>query len=190
MKKVIFSLIFSMGLGFIAAEESNFSFSIGAGIRNVVGVEDKNGKNLYTEVYKKYNIAYSIDFGCRLSKSLRLFLHSDYFSADGKLTFTGEDTDLTIIPVELGIRFFMGKTKIFPYIGGGIGYYFYREENVIDTVEDKKFGFFCEGGLKFQSTKLLFIDLKFKYTFLKVDGFEGQVVLGGLGIIGGIGISF
>lgn len=190
MKKFIFSLIFLMALGLIGAEANNFSLSIGAGIRNVKGVEDETGTNLYTEVYGKNNMAYSIDLGYQVLESLQVFLHSDYFSVDGKLTFTGEDTKLKIIPIELGLRYFMGKKMIFPYIGAGTGYYMYKEENVIGTVDEKKFGFFGEGGLKYQFTELFFIDLKVKYIFLKVDGAEGQVDLGGLALTGGIGISF
>jgi outer membrane protein W len=190
MKKFIFSLILLIAVGLIGAETNNFSLSIGAGIRNVKGIEDETGTNLYTEVYGKNNIAYSIDLGYQVHKSLQVFLHSDYFSVNGKLTYTEEDTELKIIPIELGVRYFWGKKRIFPYIGAGTGYYMYKEENVIGTVDEKKFGFFGEGGLKYQFTEMFFIDLKVKYIFLKVDGAEEQVDLGGLALTGGIGISF
>jgi hypothetical protein len=72
----------------------------------------------------------------------------------------------------------------------GTGYYLYREENVIGTVDEAKIGFFSEGGLRFHFTKGFFIDLKGKYIFLKVTGAEGQVDLGGFSLMGGIGISF
>jgi opacity protein-like surface antigen len=190
MKKLIVSFIFLLALGIISAEENKFSLSIGAGTRNVKGVENENGINLYNEVYGKNNMLYSIDLGYQVSKSLQVFLHYDSFSVDGKLTYTEEDTKLTIKPLELGLRFFMGKRLIFPYIGAGTGYYMYKEENVIGTMDEKKFSFFSEGGLQFRFTPLLFLDLKVKYIFLKVDGPEAQVDLGGWALIGGIGISF
>ena len=190
MKKLIFSFIFLMALGIISAEARNFSLGIGAGIRNVKGVENENGLNLYNEVYGKNHMVYSIDLGYRVSKSLQVFLHYDSFSVNGKLTYTEEETKLTIKPLELGIRFFMGKRLIFPYIGAGTGYYMYKEENVIGTMDEKKFSIFGEGGLQFRYSRLLFIDLKVKYIFLKVDGPEAQVDLGGMALIGGMGISF
>jgi hypothetical protein len=112
MKKLIVSFIFLMALGIISAEASNFSLSIGAGTRNVKGVENENGINLY------------------------------------------------------------------------------KEENVIGTMDEVKFSFFGEGGLQFRFTPLLFLDLKVKYIFLKVDGPAARVDLGGLALIGGMGISF
>ena len=190
MKKLIFSLIYLMALGLISAEASNFSLSIGAGIRNVKGVENENGINLCNEIYGKNNMVYSIDLGYQVTKSLQVFLHYDSFSVNGKLTYTEEDTKMTIKPLELGLRFFIGKKLIFPYIGVGTGYYIYKEENVIGTLDEKKFSFFGEGGFKVRFTQLLFIDLKFKYIFLKVDGPQAQVDLGGLALIGGMGISF
>ncbi len=190
MKKLIFSVILLIAMGLPGAGAGKFSLSIGAGIKNVNGIEDENGINLYTEVYGKNKMVYSLDLGYRVSKPLHVFLHSDYFSIKGKLTHTGEDTDLTIIPIEVGVRFFMGSKKIFPYFGVGTGFYLYREENVIGTVNEHKIGFFAEGGLKFQFTKRFFFDLKVKHIFLKVTGAEGQVDLGGFTLIGGIGISF
>jgi outer membrane protein W len=190
MKKLIFLVIFLMALGLTGAEAGKFSLSIGAGIRNVKGVEDENGINLYTEVYGKNNMTYSIDLGYQVSKPLHVFLHSGYFSVKGTLTYTGEDTELTIIPIEVGLRFFKGYKNLFPYFGVGTGYYLYREENVIGTVDEKKIGFFAEGGLRFQFTRRFFTDLKVKYIFLEVTGAEGQVDLGGFALMGGIGISF
>ncbi len=190
MKRVIFLVVLLAGLCLIHAEANTFSLTLGAGIRNVTGTTDETGDNLYEKVYGKNNLAFGIDLGYQVIKALQIFLHSDYFSVKGELTLTKDETTLTIIPLELGGRFFLGKKIIFPYIGAGIGYYMYKEENIIGTVNDKQFGFFTEGGFKLLFMKSLFFDLKLKYVFLKVDGAEGKVNLGGLAYMGGIGITF
>lgn len=184
MKKIVLLLILLAAVCFINAQANTFSLALGAGIRNI------GEKELAEEVYGQSNMIYTIDLGYQVTKSLQLFLHSDYLSVKGETTLTKEETKLTVIPIELGIRFFLGKKTIFPYLGAGGGYYMYKEENPIGTVDDKKIGFFAEGGFKFKFGGSFFIDVKIKHVFLKVDGPEGDVNLGGLAYMGGVGISF
>ena len=184
MKKVIFILIFFIGTCFMNAGDNTFSLTVGAGMRYVAE------KDLFEEVYGDSHLAYSVDLGYKFGKSLQLFFHSDYLSVKGELTYTKEETTLTIIPLELGLRYQLGQKKLFPYIGAGAGYYMYKEDNPIDTVDEKQFGFFGEGGLKFYFVKSFFLDLKVKYVSLKVDGEEGDINIGGMALIGGVGISF
>ena len=91
------------------------------------------------------------------------------------MTYTKEETKLKIIPVELGARYLIkvgNGCSLFPYIGAGAGYYMYKEENVIGTVDEKKIGFFAEGGLRFYLMSSFFIDAKVKNVFLKVDDLQ------------------
>ena len=150
----------------------------------------KVSDNLYKDVYSSNGSAFSIDLAYKVANSLQVFLHSDYFTVDGELTLTKEPTTLTILPIEVGLRLLAGKNKFRPYIGLGAGYYKYTEENIIGTMEENKVGFFGEAGLNFYFVKALFLDLKVKYIMLKVDGADGEITLGGLGLFGGIGISF
>jgi hypothetical protein len=166
-----------------------FSLSVGAGMRVVAD-------DLFKDVYGTSGISINVDFGVKVMKSLEVFLHTDYFTIDGELTYTGEDTTLTIIPAELGARYLIPinkecKTKLFPYFGVGVGYYMVKEENVIDTFEQNKVGFFAEGGLRFYFAGSIFADLKLKNVFLKVENDQGDSVeAGGLAYMFGVGISF
>lgn len=192
MKKVIFILVFFVGICFVHAGEGTFSLTLDAGLRNITGVKDADGKNIYEEVYGKNNLAYGIDFGYNFGKYFQVFLHGEYFSAKGELTFTKEDTTLTIIPLELGfrIKYMLGREMFYPYIGLGAGYYLYKEENVIGTLEEGKVGFFSEVGCNIYFIKYFFLDLKARYVILEIEGDEKTVDLGGLALMGGIGISF
>lgn len=163
-------------------DHSKFSITIGGGIKNI-------SEEIFETVYGTNNIAYSIDFAFKLGKSLEMFVHTDYFKAEGELEFDPKATTLTIIPVEAGVRMLLGKGKLRPYVGVGAGYYMLKEENFIGTVDDNSIGFFGEGGLKFYFGKL-FLDLKIKYIQLKYDVADTKIDLGGLSYFGGIGFGF
>jgi len=198
MKKLILlmSVILLIGFHFINAEEyefkegepcdyKTFSFTVGAGARNF-------SETLFKDVYGSTGIIYSFDFAAKVWKTVEAFLHTDYLSETGKLTFTGEDTTFKLIPIELGARYLLPtkktcNAKLLLYIGAGAGYYLIKEENPIGTIDEKKVGFFGEGGFRFYFAGSLFIDAKLKYTILKS---ENDTNLGGLSYMGGIGISF
>jgi outer membrane protein W len=181
-----------MGISFIHAGSGDFSVVLGGGIRNVKGITTADGKNLFEEVYGKNNLAYSLDLGYNVAKYVQVFLHGEYFSSKGELTYTKEETTLTIIPAELGCRFMysFARDMFCPYIGLGGGFYSIKEENIISPYSETKAGFFGEAGFAFYFVKYCFLDLKAKYVFLKIDGADGKVDLGGLALMGGIGFSF
>ena len=195
MKKLtVWLLVLFVGVAFsnmkAMAQETNsescavkkFSLSVGAGMRSF-------SEQLYKDIYDSSGVTYNVDLGFKFGKSLEAFLHTDYFSKTGELTYTKEETKLKIIPVELGARYLIkvgNGCSLFPYIGAGAGYYMYKEENVIGTVDEKKIGFFAEGGLRFYLMSSFFIDAKVKNVFLKVDDLQ----LGGFAFMGAIGISF
>ncbi|MCP4158416.1 MAG: outer membrane beta-barrel protein [bacterium] len=195
MKKVIVLLVVLLvSFTLVSAEEDcargKFSLTVGAGMRNF-------SETLYEDVYDKGGVSFNIDFGVKIMKSLEVFLHSDLFSVDGELTYTQETTTLKITPMELGARFLFGgksdscKAKFFPYIGAGAGYYMYKEESVIGTIDEKKLGFFFEGGLRFYALGKVFIDAKVKNVMLTVESESGaDIKLGGFSYMGGIGITF
>jgi hypothetical protein len=176
-----------------AAEEpcspKTFSITLGAGVRNF-----SNGD--FKEVYEGTPMVYCVDIAIRIMKSLEVFLHTDYLSIDGKTTYTREDTTLKITPIELGARFLLGskkpcKQKLFPYLGAGVGYYMIKEEfpggTPIEPVDEKRVGFFAEGGLRFYLMKSVFIDAKLKYIGLRS---ENSTQMGGPAYMGGLGFSF
>jgi len=187
MKRLTVLLILVIGLCAINAGAQSFSLTFDYGIRQIAE------KDLFEQVYGTNNPIYAIDMGLFLKPFLQLFFHTDYFSADGETTFTKEVTTLTIIPIEFGARFMLGK-RIQPYLGFGPGYYMFKEENPIGTIDEKKMGFFIEGGLRLHIFRPVFIDLKAKNVFLKVDISDPvstkTIDLGGLSYMGGIGISF
>ena len=167
-------------------EYKSFSITVGAGAR---GFSEK----LFEDVYGSTAIIYSFDAAMKVWQTLEVFVHTDYLAKTGELTFTGEESDFKLIPIELGGRYLIPTkkascdSKLFLYMGAGAGYYLIKEENAIGTVDEKKVGFFGEGGFRFYFTGSIFVDAKLKYTILKS---ENETDLGGLSYMGGIGFSF
>lgn len=176
-----------------AAEEpctpNTLSITLGVGVRNF-------SNDQFKEVYDKTPLVYSVDIALRIMKSLEVFLHTDYLSTKGKTTYTREDTTLKITPIELGARFLLVskkpcERKLLPYLGAGLGYYMIKEEfpggTPIEPVDEKRVGFFAEGGLRFYLMKSVFIDARLKYIGLRS---ENNTQMGGPAYMGGLGFSF
>ena len=164
------------------------------------GVSDET----FGQIYGKINISPGLDVALRLYKTLEIFLHSDFLSAEGDTSFTGDKTSLTIFPLELGLRLKFKRGIFLPYIGGGAGHYFFNEESTFEnktyTSRVNNLGFFAETGVRVQIIKKWHIDLKVKFTSFKIkpdepEETEGQIVytaerdLKGLTFALGFGVS-
>lgn len=193
MKKLILVAILLTGFFFVNAAETkqcldhSVSITFGAGMRSI-------SDDLYDDVYDKTPTTISVDLAFRIWNQLEVFAHTDMFSVDGKTTFTQEDTSLKVTPIEIGARYLISvnkdcKFKLFPYVGLGGGYYMIKEDTppTMDNVDEKRIGFFVEGGLRFYVAGSIFIDAKVKNVFLTS---EDDMKLGGFAYMGGIGFSF
>ncbi len=165
MKKfiIIFFVLF-LSLAILADDgnfKKSFSILVGGGMRNL------NSRD-YEDIYGKNNIVYTFDISYDLAKQFELFLHSDYLSSKGKLTYTQEETTIEIVPVEIGLRISSKKGSFRPFFGVGAGYYTYSEENIMGKIEEAKSGFFGEGGFRYYFGKMFF-SVFGKYVVLKVS---------------------
>jgi opacity protein-like surface antigen len=169
-------------------DTKTFSLAIGAGARNFTEAQFKDS-------YDSTPITYNVDLAYKFWKTMEVFFHTDMLSADGKLTYTNEDTTLKITPLELGVRYLLAMEKskhqkIYPYLGGGVGYYMVKEDNFIGNLDEKKIGFFVEGGLRFYVTGSIFVDAKLKYVSISIESQTQVSNVGGLAYTGAIGFSF
>lgn len=187
MKKITFLLILLLGIGLVqveatSADYNKFSVTLGAGVRNFTGDTD--------DVYDLVNLTFCLDVGFRFTKSIEVFLHTDFLTAKGNLTITDEETTITIIPIEAGGRYLMGKGSFSPYLGAGLGFYLINEENPIGTIDESGLGFFVEAGLKYFFGTSIYIDAKLKYVMLNIRPEDTSINLGGPAVLLGFGFSF
>ena len=125
------------------------------------------------------------------------WLEGTYIQRTGKLTFTQEETKLTLIPIEGGLLVRFATGNLMPYLGAGGGYYMYKEKSdALGEVKENKFGFCGVGGLSYHMSSFM-LDLKVKYSSCKfkpgstdtgVDPLE--VNIGGLSLSLGLGLGF
>lgn len=125
-----------------------------------------------------------------LWKGISIYFGASYFSKTGEMTPLGEETKINIIPIELGILFKFSKTKIKPYIGGGLGYYSLSEESFLGKVTASDIGFFGQLGVVINLTENFVIDIKAKYNLCNVEIDEIKNNIGGIKIGVGIGLNF
>ncbi|MCP5054585.1 MAG: porin family protein [bacterium] len=189
MKKISICAVLLMLVQLVFAaspqESKKFSLTANVGVRNFT-------ETLFKDIYSDTPITFGVDLAYRVLEPLEIFFHTDLFSIDGKLTFTEEPTTLKITPLELGGRYLLStknskNQKFFPYVGAGAGYYMIKEDNAIGNLDEKRVGFFAEGGFRFYVAGSIFVDLKLKNVFVKS---ESGVNVGGFSYMGGVGISF
>ncbi len=138
----------------------SFSISVSGGMKMI-------NYELYEDVYGKQNPFYGIDLGFKPLNSMELFIHTDVFKAKGELTYTKEESTFKITPIEAGIKLLASNSSFMPFIGGGVGYYTYTEENVMGKIEESKVGYFGVAGIRISFGKI-FLEGFGKYTYLKV----------------------
>jgi hypothetical protein len=111
------------------------------------------------------------------------------FSKTGALTETEEETKLSLTPLSLGLRYVYNLKQVALFIGGGVDFLSYKEENVIANVSGSTTGFHGMGGFyfKFPGFSALHIMAYAKYTSATATENEIEIALGG--IEAGLGLS-
>jgi len=141
---------------------------------------------VFRDIYKA-GITYGAEINLKLWKWLKFWIAADYYAKKGKLTLTEEETEIQILPLSGGLKLQFPGTRLNPYIGFGVGYFFYKESSPIGEISKGDIGYIGQGGCLLKLFGPLFIDLKIGYTYCEVEPVNVKADLGG--IQGGIGIG-
>jgi hypothetical protein len=117
-----------------------------------------------------------------------LFQNGNYYSGKGKLPFSEEDTNMTLIGIGSGLKFRATIGAFCPYLDFGPLVYFYEEKNPIGTAKGNSFGFIGHAGFYLFLYKGIFLDFFLSYTKCEVQPQRIKADLGGL--CAGIGLGF
>ena len=123
-------------------------------------------------------------------KNLQLWIGGNYFSQNGELTFTKEETSLQIIPIGGGIKYRYLAGKIGIYGGVGLNYYLYKESNILGEVREGGLGFVGKIGVTVTVIKGLFLDLFGEYSYCKMTPDDFTINIGGMAAGIGLGYKF
>ncbi|MFC2158586.1 outer membrane beta-barrel protein [Acidobacteriota bacterium] len=119
---------------------------------------------------------------------LDLWIDGGFLSRKGELTFTKEETKLRIIPVGGGLRYRLTSGTFNLYMGAGVTYFMFHEENVIGTVDSGGVGFTGKVGALIKVTRGLIFDIFVNYLNGKMTPADFTINVGG--IEAGLGIGF
>ncbi len=109
----------------------------------------------------------------------------------GKLTFTGEETKVTVTAAEGGVLYRVKPGRMSPYLGAGVGYFMFKENNEpLGEAKQNKVGFSGIGGVSFMAGTRFVIDLRLKYTMVSMAPAGVSVKVGGITAGAGIGLLF
>jgi hypothetical protein len=121
--------------------------------------------------------------------NLELWLAQKYFARKEKENNLEEERKFTLIPLEAGVKFRFNKGIINPYVGGGFGYYQFKEELPDNEVREKKMGFIGQAGCFVKIGGYLTLDLFANYRSCKISSDSlPEFNFGGLNL--GIGLGF
>lgn len=182
-------LIFSLVLIMVSGTVYGGSILIEAKGMYFFQPTDQDFKEIYANGTFMDWTCFGGEIGIELWKGIGIWAGGHYFKHDkGKLTFTEEPTKITITPFYGGIKLRLMTQRVAnPYIGAGVGYFLYKEENTLGTVNGGDIGYIGQGGVIFKIGKFI-IDLQVSYTYCKVKPLDIEANLGG--IHGGVGIGF
>lgn len=157
------------------------------GIRGIYfSPSDENFKSIYGAGWM-----YGGELSFRITKGVFLWLGGSYYSKTGSLTYTLEETKLTLIPVGGGLKFeLLGEKIISPYFAAGVNYFLYKESNVIGDVNKGGVGFIGKAGLCLNLAKEFAVDFYGGYSSCKFTPADFEINVGGLEAGAGLVLRF
>ena len=121
---------------------------------------------------------------------LGLSLGFKYFRTEGKTTITQEKSQLTLVPISLGLRYLIKTKNFLPWIELGTDYYLYKENATLKTTKGSAFGYHIAGGLYFEIPRMDFIKLQFYAKHTKCIATEDEIKVNLGGLEWGFGLAF
>ena len=131
------------------------------------------------------------EFGADITPNVTLWAGVDYYSRNGRLAYTGEETRLRIVPLGFGLK---AGADISPALRAslavGVGYFQYQERNSLGTVQKGDIGFITRAGLAYDLRETFFLAVEAAYTACTVKPLQIQASLGGFQVGAGVGFRF
>ncbi len=145
--------------------------------------------NFFEEIYGE-GFAFGLEIDIFLWKKIDFYVAGNFYSKQGKLTYTQEPTKVRILPIEWGLRYRFLSRKINLYTGIGLGYVSANESNFIGDVSTKNIGYNLGLGGYLSLYQNLILDVFVRYSWYKVHPTSIDVNIGGYDIGIGLGYSF
>ena len=133
---------------------------------------------------------YGGEIGIGVSRSLDIWIGGSYFSRTGELTYTKEGTKLSILPVDLGLRYRFTAGSVIVYGSAGVEYCQFKESNPIGRVNKGGAGLIVRLGSLFRISRGFYIDLAVGYSYCQMKPADYNIQIGGIQAGGGLVFEF
>ncbi|HEX9901366.1 MAG TPA: AMIN domain-containing protein [Acidobacteriota bacterium] len=128
------------------------------------------------------------------SGRLALAFGAEYqrLSLEGRSTITGQATQVSMAPLNLGLRFIFRAGSFWPYASAGLAVYHYEEKSSLHNTRGYSTGFSLQGGVYFgtSSFRLLRAKAFLRWTRVVSEKNGLRVNLGGMEIGAGLALAF
>jgi len=142
----------------------------------------------FKEIYGG-GIMYGAEFAITIWENLDFCLGGSYFTKSGELTFTKEETSLTIVPIFGGLRYRITYGTLNIYAGFGVDYFLFKESNEpIGDVSEGGIGLEAKLGAFLKLSKGFLLDFHVNFSYCKIQPADFIINIGGLE--GGIGLGY
>jgi len=122
-------------------------------------------------------------------KKLAGWLEGSYRARTGQLSYTKDKTEVSILAVEGGVLHRVMTRTISPYLGAGLGFYIFDENNVaIGEAKQSKVGFCGLAGVSMIVGGSLVLDARVKFSTCTMKPADFDINVGGITL--GIGAGF
>ena len=147
---------------------------------------------LFKTIYQPGSSIQGLGFTANLIPHLDFYLDVKMMSKNGLLSHSQEKTSFVLLPISLGIRGSYPVAFVKPFVGLGLDYYIYFENNPIGTVVNYAKGWHAAGGIYLQFGKSIPIlpFAKIKRTMVEASAGERTIDLGGWEYGVGLAIAF
>lgn len=139
---------------------------------------------------------YELEAGIRIAGPLDIWATASRIERDGQLTYTREPTSLSLVRAGVGIRVRIGDRRAVPYVGVGVGRFFFNEENTFGEIGRRKTAFTGHTGVLFSLHRWVALDLRASYLKCSMQAADSmkpgdlEFELGGLELGGGVVLRF
>ncbi|MDH7513723.1 MAG: hypothetical protein QHH14_12325 [Clostridiales bacterium] len=146
----------------------------------------------FDAVYSPGGMMAGLGLSSAIVSNVNFYLEIKSYIRKGTLTYSKEKTELTLVPISLGVRYIFPFGILNPYAGGGADFYFYYEDNPIGTILNYTNGYHFMAGtyLQFFKNVPVLINLKLKYTTARAEEDGIKIQLGGLEYTASLVFSF
>ena len=134
-------------------------------------------------------IKYGGTMAVALFKNFDVFVDGSFYLKKGELSYTKEETKLSVVPVILGLQYRIKSGKFQPFFGLGAGYFAFKETNIIGDVSKSGLGFAGRAGALFFVTKSIFIQAYANYSHCRMTPADFTINIGGIEAGIGFGVS-